>query len=347
MRHRARGSAVVAAVVLVATAGLLAPAASAAGTPSATAAAPVAAPKFGFQQLTPARLVDTRSTTVAVGPGGTLTVQVLGRGGVPTSGVGSVALNITAVAPTSSGHLIARPTGTPRPGTSTVNFGAGQTVPNNAVLGVGSGGTISVYNPRGSTHVIVDVSGWFPVGSGVTAVPPTRVLDTRSGAALGPKGVRALKVAGTTTPSVPAAAVAVTINVTVTQATAASHLVVYPAGATRPSTSTLNMVKGSTVANATVATVGSGGQVNLYNNAGSVHVIVDVTGYLLPGMGYIPLTPVRVADTRSGDYYQGFSATTRPMPWGPSTPRACSTSTCPGGGAPRRSRSAPARPSST
>ncbi len=288
---------------------------------AATAAAvlPTPAPKFGFQPLTPARLIDTRSTS-AVGAGGVLNVPVLGHGGVPASGVGSVALNITAVAPTSSGFLTAWPTGSARPATSTVNFTAGQVVPNNTVLGVGSGGTISVYNLRGSTHVVVDVTGWFPTGSGVTAVPPARVLDTRSGSPLGPGGTRTLKVAGTTSPSVPANAVAVTLNITATGPTASSYLTVYPAGASPPTSSTLNVVAGRTVANATIATVGAAGSVTIANAKGTVHVIVDLTGYLLPGMGYVPLTPVRIADTRSADYYQGGFGFDAPYPVGTVSP---------------------------
>ncbi|TPG16243.1 hypothetical protein EAH86_13640 [Pedococcus bigeumensis] len=288
-------------------------------TPTTTSLVPTPAPRFGFQPLTPARLVDTRSTS-PVGPGGVLAVPVLGHGGVPASGVGSVALNITAVTPTSSGFLTAWPTGSARPATSTVNFTAGQVVPNNTVLGVGTGGTISVYNLRGSTHVIVDVTGWFPTGSGVTAVPPARVLDTRSGSPLGPGGTRTLKVAGTSSPSVPADAVAVTLNITATGPTATSYLTVYPAGASRPTSSTLNMVRGSTVANATIATVGAAGSVTIANASGSVHVIADLTGYLLPGMGYVPLVPVRVADTRSGDYFQGGFGFDAPYPVGTVNP---------------------------
>jgi len=65
-----------------------------------------------------------------LGPGTTRTLQVTGRSGVPTTGVGAVVLNITAVAPTTGGYLTIHPTGTPKPNASNLNFAPGQTIPN-------------------------------------------------------------------------------------------------------------------------------------------------------------------------------------------------------------------------
>jgi hypothetical protein len=48
---------------------------------------------------------------------------------------------------------------------------------------------------------------------------------------------------------------------------------------TPPPTSNLNYVAGQTVPNLVVAKVSASGYVGFYNNAGSVHVIVDVAGW--------------------------------------------------------------------
>ena len=64
-----------------------------------------------------------------------------------------------------------------------------------------------------------------------------------------------------------------------------------------PTASNLNAVPGQTVAN--MVTVGvSGGQIALFNYAGTTDVVVDVAGYYTDG--FHPISPARLADTRSG-----------------------------------------------
>src|SRR5262245_16691121 len=89
----------------------------------------------------PARLVETRNgpadTTSdgqlqAIGTRPTdsvLTVPVLGRGGIPATGVGAVMLNVTAVNPTAPGYLTVYPCGTTPPKASNVNYTTGQVIP--------------------------------------------------------------------------------------------------------------------------------------------------------------------------------------------------------------------------
>jgi subtilisin family serine protease len=127
-----------------------------------------------FTALPPARIAETRvgsglltidgesQGVGARGPGQTLDVRVLGRAGVPATGVGAVALNVTATGPTTAGFLTVYPTGRPLPQTSNLNFPAGQTVPNSVIVPVGADGKISIYNGLGSTNIVVDIAGWFP-----------------------------------------------------------------------------------------------------------------------------------------------------------------------------------------
>jgi len=123
-----------------------------------------------FTALRAARLLDTRGGPTADGlwsgggpisEGATLDVRVTGRAGVPSSGVAAVLVNLTVAQPSISGFLTAYPAATPRPGTSSINFAAGQTLANLTIVPVGADGRISIYNLQGWTPVIIDVLGWF------------------------------------------------------------------------------------------------------------------------------------------------------------------------------------------
>ena len=130
-------------------------------SPSQTGAFFVAAPS-------PSRICDTRSngnSTPCVGETITsrtpLLVPVAGHGPVPSSAVVAVVANITAVDTTSQSYLTAWPTGATQPTASDLNWVAGLTVPNMSVVGLGTGGDISVYVAAGNADVIIDVAGWY------------------------------------------------------------------------------------------------------------------------------------------------------------------------------------------
>jgi uncharacterized linocin/CFP29 family protein len=131
----------------------------------------------GFQGVNPSRLVDTRQRSVMVQPGSPLRVPVLGRGGVPSSGVAGVSLNVTAVLPEGAGHLTVWPCGSSRPTASNLNYTRGAVVANAVVSQVDATGEVCVASHVAS-HVIVDVGGWF--GSGFQGVNPSRLVDTRT-----------------------------------------------------------------------------------------------------------------------------------------------------------------------
>ena len=139
-------------------------------------------------------------------------------------------------------------------------------------------------------------------GSELVSIVPDRLLDTRlgAGAAIGPAGTITLGVAGVR--SVPANAVAAVLNVTAVGATAASYVTVWPTGVDRPGTSSLNVRGGDVVPNLVITKLGALGQVDIYNNAGRVHCVVDVVGYFQnePASRFTSLSPARILDTRSG-----------------------------------------------
>ncbi|MDH6136410.1 PKD repeat protein [Kitasatospora sp. MAA4] len=114
-----------------------------------------------FTPIVPSRLVDTRNGAgTPIGTDSVLPVQVAGTAGIPASATGAV-LNVTATEPDLPGFLAVYPDGGARPGTSSVNFAAGQTVPNLVTTGLGANGQVDVYNHSGHTHAVVDAFGYF------------------------------------------------------------------------------------------------------------------------------------------------------------------------------------------
>ncbi len=111
--------------------------------------------------LPPTRIFSSASTS-AVQPkaGSTLTIPVLGRGGVPTTGVSAVVLNVIASAPTASGSLRVFPAGTVTTSTRSLSYDLGSTVRTTVVVRVGTGGAVQVSLPYGGTGVVVDVAGY-------------------------------------------------------------------------------------------------------------------------------------------------------------------------------------------
>ena len=252
-----------------------------------------------FNPLVPSRLLDTRTgngaPTAKLAQGQTLNLQVTGRGNVPSSGVSAVVLNVTATNPSLAGYLTVFPAGpTSPPIASTLNFSAGATVPNRAMVGLSGGGQVSIFNGLGTTDVVVDVSGWFtdttPAGTGSRFTPlttPTRILDSRNGTGgfltpWGPNSGRVVSVAGAggvplmTDPNPPTAVVA---NLTVTDTTAPGALIAWPDTAAQPTASDVNWPKGGTVPNPVIVQVGPTGGVDLYNIAGCANVVMDVVGW--------------------------------------------------------------------
>ncbi len=246
--------------------------------------------------LTPARVLDTRNGTGGVtGPiqgDQVISFPVLGQGGVPSSGVAGVVFNLTETDPTAAGYLTAWPSEAGQPLASSLNFTAGETVPNLVELPVDASGKVSIYNGSpGTVQLVADVVGYYTDSSApaklsglYTALQPSRILDTRFGtgaptAPLGPHATLTLQVTGAG--DVPAAGVAaVALNVTVTAPQQPGYLTVFPTGGSQPLASNLNFVPGQTVPNLVISAVNAQGQVSIYNGSGgSIEVVADAQGF--------------------------------------------------------------------
>ncbi|MFE9256558.1 protease pro-enzyme activation domain-containing protein [Streptomyces sp. NPDC006879] len=278
-----------------------------------------AVPRSGaatFHPLAPKRILDTRygigrSGTKAVAGKTAVRLKVTGAGGVPSTGVTSVVMNVTVASATGAGHLTAYPSGTTRPDSSNLNWLKNEIVPNLVTVPVGKNGSVEMFSwSNGTVHIIADVSGYFSNEAGGATFNPTgpsRILDTR--AAIGrssksPVAGRSLikmKVAGAG--GVPSSgARAVVLNVTATAPKSGGHLIAYPGRTSRPTASNINWSAGQTRPNQVVLPIGSDGTVNLYNAGyGSVHFVADVFGYYADsanGSSFRTAGPSRLLDTR-------------------------------------------------
>ena len=117
-----------------------------------------------FHPTLPHRLVDSRdgtgTTATPWAAGSTRNVAVASIGPVPKTAK-AVVLNITVTGGTAASHLTVWPAGVAKPTASSLNWNAGQTVPNLVVVKVGDGGLASIFNNSGNAHVIADVVGWY------------------------------------------------------------------------------------------------------------------------------------------------------------------------------------------
>ncbi len=295
-----------------------------------------------YTAISPRRILDTRPTVASGNPtnialsgkftAGTVRVfgvagaRYVGGGTAPAIPVNAIAVtgNLTIVNETAPGVIDLGPAVTAGGTTSSLNFVPGETRADNVTLGLAAGTLSAVYRSStagATTDLIFDLTGYFLAGAGGatyhTVVTPGRVLDTRptygNNTHIGPFGtlpnrsVRSFPVVGVTglgwsSPLVPSGAVAVTGNVTVTNATSLGYVALGPTMSAWPSTSTANVAAATNVANGvTVALSGGSLQIVWCGLVGSsADVIFDVTGYFTAGAGglsYYPITPTRVMDS--------------------------------------------------
>lgn len=304
--------------ILVSIAALAAVAATAMTTASVAQAATTI--PGTFNDITPTRILDTRAGVgapmVKVAPRSTLTFNA--TSGLPGN-VGSVALTVTAVAPTSTGWLTVYPSGVTKPLASTLNFTPGRNTPNSTIIDVGTGGNISIFNgSNGTVDVLADLTGWWTAGTvspdtvgALNTMTPARILDTRDGA-----GTPAAALSTTVVPvagvkGVPATGVsAVAANLTVTESTAAGYLSADSEVAQPDArTSNLNFQTNTSRANLVLLLLNPDGTVSVFNGSkGTAHIVIDVLGYFNasgdPAVGpsvdgaFVPTTSYRAVDTR-------------------------------------------------
>jgi len=186
----------------------------------------------------------------------------------------------------------------------------------NAATAINDPGQIVGYGTiNGQTHaflfwpVLTPALQFYPVA-------PCRLVDTRVGqgktGAFGPPALAAFSdrnfalLSGGC--SIPSTAQAYSLNFTVVPSGPLGFLSAWPTGEAYPGVSTLNSIDGSVIANAAIVPAGTSGSITVV--AGNpTDLIIDVNGYFAPatasGLDFFPLTPCRIADTRSTQSFTG------------------------------------------
>ena len=263
----------------------------------------------GYQPIPPERVVDTRSGIGAPGPlaANSFFPLQLGLQKWYSPQVTAVSMNVTVTNTKGSGFLTLYPAGEATPTASNVNYSAGQTVANSAIVPVGKNGEINVFNGGASaksTDVIIDITGYYATFedssdhfAAYIALPtPKRIVDTRNGT-----GVAEAQIANggydyvQVKPAFVYSMTAYVLNATVTNTKGDGFLAIAPdpnqayqyqnGTALRPVppvSSVLNWVPGETVSNLAQAPGPDAGLMDFWNLGGSgggTDLIVDEFGY--------------------------------------------------------------------
>jgi hypothetical protein len=110
----------------------------------------------------PSRVYDSRSSPAAARHGDDTTTRIPVAGTTQSTPTGALAVsaNLAADGSEAEGFVTLHPSGTARPATSNLNLPASTPVSNGTLQRIASDGSVDAYVNR-STHVIIDVNGYF------------------------------------------------------------------------------------------------------------------------------------------------------------------------------------------
>jgi hypothetical protein len=287
---------------------------------------------LAFFPLPPCRIADTRTgsgfSSNFGAPG--LTGGAARSFPIPASSCNvpataqAYSLNVTVAPPAALQSLTAWPTGVAIPATTTLSSPNGQMVTNAAIVKAGTNGAVS-FQATDDTNVIIDVNGYFapPTSAGLAFYPltPCRIADTRTGSGfsgafgppvLAPNSTRKIPVLSSNC-DIPATAKVYAMRITALPRAKLADLTAWPFGQAIPQVPLLSAPNGGVVGNEALGPAGKKGAINVFVSNKS-NVVIDIDGYFAPAgnpgaLYFYPVTPCRVADTRSGS---AFNATFGP-----------------------------------
>ncbi len=277
----------------------------------------------------PVRLLDTRGTGVSPNActvnnsqpiTGNTSILQTARGicNIPANAV-VITGNITPV-PSNGGYLTLWPSDAVQPTIATTNFSTNEIINNVFTIGVGAtDGAFKIFSSA-TTHVVVDVSGYYapPATSGVYFHPlpkPVRLLETRSGltgcfntgAQLGANATRTQQAKGACDGvTIPTAAQSIVGNATVINPASDGYITLWPANAAQPLVSSGNFTTDAILNSPFTVGLSTTGEFKIFTTA-TTNLTVDVLGYYSPeasdvngaGLLFSPLAhPVRLLETR-------------------------------------------------
>ncbi len=297
----------------------------------------------------PVRLLETRlgftgCTTpgVPINANGTLTLPARTTcAGIPAAAA-AVTGNITVV-PSGPGYLTLFPSSATQPTVANSNFQTNEITNNVFTVGLGAGdGAFKIFSSA-TTHVIVDVTGYYapPNTGGLYFHPlatPVRLLETRVGFTgcitpgvplIGTGNQNAdpnldLLLQGRSPVAAPCNSIPATAQVLVGNATSVrpnggGYLTIYPSGGTRPTVASSNYAGADVINGPFAVKLGADGKFKIYTFA-TTDLVVDILGYYSAdvndangaGLLFNPLpSPVRLLETRAG--FNGCTMTGAPI----------------------------------
>ncbi len=274
--------------------------------------------------ITPTRVLDTRiglgTTTLTMGTAKSWAVA--GVGVIPANAV-AVTGNVTVTGQQAAGYVSITVDPISLPPSSTINFPLGDTRANNVTIPLSATGKLSAVFRAGAgkkTNLVFDVTGYFladDTGAFFNPITtPVRVIDTRIDLGFTGKSsanvARTLILAGTN--GIPLTATAITGNLTVVKPSRAGYVSVTKTPTATPATSTINFPVSAVRANGVFAPLdpltGALSIVFRAGGAGTVDILLDVTGYFDPtpgGLHFVPLNPSRILDSRGTTIGSGLN----------------------------------------
>lgn len=274
-------------------AGFLVPSVVVGGAHAAARPAVTAALQTPADSLRPGGTIDAlpwRRLLDSQHPVAQSTVHVLGRDGVPTSGVAAAIVHLVAVAPDKRGQLCATPVPKRRVTGAALSWAAHRTSGATAIVPLSSAGDMYL---RSSTpvRVTVTIEGYVTTAAAAgthglfTATGHRAAFDSRTTNRLRHGAVRQLNLGAI----VPAGASAALLSVAILSPTRGGRVSVGVPGA---ASAVVDAQRGQSSADEVLARIPASRRLRLTNDAGSDNVVVDVVGYLSadPGGGYFTPT---------------------------------------------------------
>ena len=152
------------------------------------------------------------------------------------------------------------------------------------------------------------------------SLQPCRLADTRLHSGYVQLDAQTLQIPSRGVCGIPANATSLALTLTVDRPQAAGFLTAWPANQARPTVSNVNFRANQIRANSSITRVDSAGAFRVFTSIPSP-VIVDVVGAFVPASSsatgrFVPRTPTRLYDSRSGAKLGAASSVTLPLPAG-------------------------------
>lgn len=284
-----------------------------------------------YVPVTPVQMVNAQSSGSGdFSAGETRTYAFAGHGGVPSTGVSAVVVDIAAksTTATTSSYVTAWAAGSTRPVVSNLYYTDGN-VPrsNTAIVPLGTNGSISIYNYTGTTGITVDLQGYFTstsddssTGGFVPLDAPTRIANTATGQGVPEAKLSTgdnLDIQVTGVGDIPSTATSIFANIEVRNATTAGTMRVGAGGTTLTGASAIDYgTNGPYDSGVSIKLNTTTGKMRILNVTGSaIDIKVDVEGYYTSdptaGSSFHPLNPTNVYSTASSGQTQLPGGATR------------------------------------